>query len=92
MSSFALRSAAFDHGMPIPRRHTCQGEDVSPALEWTGRRSSGPRRRQTRARSPSSSRTPTRRAARLHTGSRDVDDAVSGHVLAAAELIGTFER
>jgi len=31
-----LRSPAFEHGREIPARHTCQGEDVSPALAWSG--------------------------------------------------------
>jgi Raf kinase inhibitor-like YbhB/YbcL family protein len=31
-----LTSPAFDEGSPIPVRHTCQGEDLSPALRWTG--------------------------------------------------------
>ncbi|MEZ5122143.1 MAG: YbhB/YbcL family Raf kinase inhibitor-like protein [Solirubrobacterales bacterium] len=31
-----LRAAAFDAHAPIPARHTGDGEDVSPALEWTG--------------------------------------------------------
>jgi Raf kinase inhibitor-like YbhB/YbcL family protein len=30
-----LRSAAFAHGEPIPERHTCDGDDVAPPLEWT---------------------------------------------------------
>lgn len=29
-----LTSPAFQHGQPIPRRHTCDGEDISPALNW----------------------------------------------------------
>jgi Raf kinase inhibitor-like YbhB/YbcL family protein len=29
-----LRSAAFDHGRVVPRRHTCDGEDLSPPLAW----------------------------------------------------------
>ena len=33
---FTLTSAAFTDGQPIPRRHTCDGEDVSPPLSWTG--------------------------------------------------------
>lgn len=33
--TFMLTSAAFLHGAPIPARHTCDGEDVSPALSWT---------------------------------------------------------
>lgn len=36
MAAFTLSSPAFkDHGS-IPTRHTCQGDDVSPALAWTG--------------------------------------------------------
>jgi Raf kinase inhibitor-like YbhB/YbcL family protein len=31
-----LSSPAFRQGQPIPRRHTCEGEEVAPALEWTG--------------------------------------------------------
>jgi Raf kinase inhibitor-like YbhB/YbcL family protein len=30
-----LRSSAFADGAAIPRRFTCEGEDVSPPLEWS---------------------------------------------------------
>ena len=30
-----LRSSGFHNGAAIPRRFTCDGEDVSPPLEWT---------------------------------------------------------
>lgn len=33
---FTLTSRAFDAGGPIPRRFTCDGENVSPDLEWSG--------------------------------------------------------
>jgi hypothetical protein len=33
---FELHSSAFAHESPIPKRHTCQGEDLSPPLEWSG--------------------------------------------------------
>jgi Raf kinase inhibitor-like YbhB/YbcL family protein len=33
--SFGLRSTAFGDGEVIPRRHTCEGEDVSPPLSWS---------------------------------------------------------
>ncbi len=36
VSSMTLRSAAFAEGAEIPMRHTCEGADVSPALEWSG--------------------------------------------------------
>jgi Raf kinase inhibitor-like YbhB/YbcL family protein len=35
MSDFALESSAFEHAKPIPARHTCEGEDLSPPLRWT---------------------------------------------------------
>jgi Raf kinase inhibitor-like YbhB/YbcL family protein len=34
--SLALSSEAFPDGGEIPSRFTCDGEDVSPPLEWTG--------------------------------------------------------
>ncbi len=34
--SFALASPAFAEGERIPRRYTCEGEDISPPLQWTG--------------------------------------------------------
>jgi Raf kinase inhibitor-like YbhB/YbcL family protein len=35
-SRLVLISGAFAHGSGIPARHTCEGENVSPPLEWTG--------------------------------------------------------
>ncbi len=34
--SLFLASAAFQPNQPIPARHTCDGEDLSPALSWDG--------------------------------------------------------
>jgi Raf kinase inhibitor-like YbhB/YbcL family protein len=31
-----VTSTAFEEGGPIPSRHTCDGDDVSPPLGWTG--------------------------------------------------------
>jgi Raf kinase inhibitor-like YbhB/YbcL family protein len=33
--AFELRSTAFGDGEAIPRRHVCDGEDVSPPLSWS---------------------------------------------------------
>lgn len=33
---FELTSPDFTHEKQIPARHTCQGRDTSPALEWKG--------------------------------------------------------
>jgi len=32
--SFELTSTAFAPGEPIPRKYTCDGENISPPLEW----------------------------------------------------------
>lgn len=34
--SLLLTSTAFANGQPIPKRYTCQGQDVSVPLAWTG--------------------------------------------------------
>jgi Raf kinase inhibitor-like YbhB/YbcL family protein len=34
--SVIVRSQAFEPGAAIPRRHTGDGEDLSPPLSWTG--------------------------------------------------------
>lgn len=31
-----VRSPVFSEGMPIPRKYTGEGQDVSPPLEWSG--------------------------------------------------------
>ena len=33
---FQLTSSAFGEGQEIPRKHTCDGDDVSPPLAWSG--------------------------------------------------------
>ncbi len=35
-ASFELRSPAFAPNGTIPREYTCEGENVSPPLEWSG--------------------------------------------------------
>jgi len=34
--AFIVKVEGFDNGAEIPRRHTCEGEDLSPALAWSG--------------------------------------------------------
>ena len=36
MSEFVLTSTAFEPGGSIPTRYTCDGQDVSPELSWSG--------------------------------------------------------
>jgi Raf kinase inhibitor-like YbhB/YbcL family protein len=31
-----ITSSAFEHGASIPDRYTCEGEDLSPPLQWSG--------------------------------------------------------
>lgn len=33
---FSLSSTVFQDGAPIPSRHTCEGDDTSPPLAWSG--------------------------------------------------------
>jgi Raf kinase inhibitor-like YbhB/YbcL family protein len=35
VAEFSLTSTAFEHGGAIARRHTCDGDDVSPPLAWS---------------------------------------------------------
>ena len=30
-----LTSSAFDQGEPIPKKYTCQGQDINPPLKWS---------------------------------------------------------
>jgi hypothetical protein len=34
--SLSLGSSAFQHDAEIPSKHTCDGQDLSPALTWSG--------------------------------------------------------
>jgi Raf kinase inhibitor-like YbhB/YbcL family protein len=34
--ALTLKSPAFSQNGSIPREHTCDGEDLAPALEWSG--------------------------------------------------------
>jgi Raf kinase inhibitor-like YbhB/YbcL family protein len=34
--SLAVKSTAFSDGGEIPRKYTCSGENISPALSWSG--------------------------------------------------------
>ncbi len=36
MTDFTITSPAFEPGQPIPRQFTCEGADISPALDWSG--------------------------------------------------------
>jgi hypothetical protein len=35
VAELAVTSTAFEAGAPIPSKHTCEGDDVSPALQWS---------------------------------------------------------
>lgn len=34
--TLALTSPAFSHQQVIPKKYTCEGEDISPPLQWSG--------------------------------------------------------
>jgi Raf kinase inhibitor-like YbhB/YbcL family protein len=148
VGDFAVTSDAFGPGDEIPRRHTCDGDDVSPALSWSdppagtralalvvddpdapvgtfthwlaanidpeagvlaegasapveGRNDFG--RVGWRGPCPPPGHGAHRYFFRLHavdapldvgsrSGRREFDRAIAGHVLATAELMGTYER
>jgi Raf kinase inhibitor-like YbhB/YbcL family protein len=148
MADFALESGAFGHAEPIPNRHTCDGEDLSPPLRWAnvpeGARSlalvvddpDAPRGIFThwvawgldpaavglgegeaasregrndfgtvgyRGPCPPPGHGRHRYVFRLYaldrdlelesgTGKADLEQAIEGHVLTTAELVGTYER
>ena len=33
---FEIVSSAFENGQPIPARYSCEGDDISPPLAWSG--------------------------------------------------------
>jgi Raf kinase inhibitor-like YbhB/YbcL family protein len=35
MPEFELTSIAFNDGQPIPRKYSCEGDNVSPPLDWS---------------------------------------------------------
>jgi Raf kinase inhibitor-like YbhB/YbcL family protein len=35
MAEFELTSIAFNDGQPIPRKYSCEGDNVSPPLDWS---------------------------------------------------------
>jgi len=34
--AFQIKSSAFKNGERIPKKYTCEGEDISPPVEWSG--------------------------------------------------------
>jgi hypothetical protein len=34
--AMTIKSSAFEHNGPIPAKYTCDGDDVSPPLAWSG--------------------------------------------------------
>lgn len=148
VADLTLTSIAFEEGREIPRRHTCEGDDFSPPLAWSGLPdgtrslalvvddpdapggtfthwlawgidpgSSGlgeGERAPVEGRNgfgttgyrgpcPPPGHGPHRYFFRLHAldsdldlsagvDKQDVEQALQGHVLATAELVGTYER
>ena len=36
MADLTLSSPSFRNNQPIPAKHSCEGQDASPALKWEG--------------------------------------------------------
>jgi Raf kinase inhibitor-like YbhB/YbcL family protein len=148
MAEFALESNAFENAQAIPRRHSCEGEDVSPPIRWSnlpegtrslalvvddpdapggvfthwiawgldpaaeglGEGDSAPREGQNdfgasgyRGPCPPPGHGRHRYVFRLYaldaepelavgSGKAELEQAIEGHVLTTAELVGTYER
>jgi phosphatidylethanolamine-binding protein (PEBP) family uncharacterized protein len=97
---FAMNSRAFKHGESIPVRHSCDGEDVSPELLWTDP-PTGTRSFALIMDDPDAPRGTHRYFFKLYALDRtldlaaqastaDLEAAMQGHILAQAELMGTY--
>jgi phosphatidylethanolamine-binding protein (PEBP) family uncharacterized protein len=90
-----LTSRAFADNGEIPSRYTCDGEDTSPDLHWSGHRTGygGPcppvgRHRYFHKLYALDTRLPDLG----HATKKDVERAMRGHILDQAELVGTYQR
>ena len=89
-----LTSPAFQNGGAIPAKYTCEGRDVSPPLAWSG---VPPQAKSWVAYnlSPGASRI-DEGAKALPAGARDGRNdwgpAMKPHVIAHAELVGTYQK
>jgi Raf kinase inhibitor-like YbhB/YbcL family protein len=105
VADWSLTSSAVAVGGTIPRRHTCDGEDRSPPLgeaaPLEGRNDFGTVGY--RGPCPPRGRGPHRYRFRLHAlgeelrlapgaGVGELERALTGNLLAVAELVGTYER
>ena len=36
MGKLQISSTAFEHQGAVPKKYTCQGDDISPPLAWSG--------------------------------------------------------
>jgi phosphatidylethanolamine-binding protein (PEBP) family uncharacterized protein len=91
------------HGEPIPPRHSCEGEDVSPPLAWSGARRNDFGITGYRGSCPPRGHGRHRYSFRLYAldsdlglragaDKRDLERALEGHTLAVVELVGSYER
>ena len=76
-----LNSSAFKEGGPIPARYTCDGRDVSPPLKW-GAVPAGAKFLALIADDPDAP----------GASKTNLEAAMEGHVLAQAQLMGTYQR
>ena len=100
-----ISSTAFGPGAAIPSRHTCEGDDVSPPLQWRG----VPESAKSLVLIVDDPDAPDPRAPKmtwvhwvlvnlpvnlggLPEGGAKPPPAMKGHALAQAELVGTYEK
>jgi phosphatidylethanolamine-binding protein (PEBP) family uncharacterized protein len=80
LAEIRLTSPAFEYGKPIPKVHTCDGDDASPVLRWTG----GPMAR-SYALDISLNLAPGATKGEL-------EQAMEQHTVAQGTLMGTYQR
>src|SRR5207244_2006599 len=85
--AFSVTSTAFKEGAGIPVKHTCDGADVSPPLAWSGAPAGPATRYLFRRYGLDTAQRPRPGAAK-----QAVEAAMKGHILATAQLMGTYAR
>jgi phosphatidylethanolamine-binding protein (PEBP) family uncharacterized protein len=101
--ALALTSPVFSHNGPIPKLYTCQGKDISPRLNWSGTRQGRNDWDRTGYGGPCPPIGRHRYVHQLYALDVVLPDlkqptkavlleAVEGHILEEAELMGTYQK
>jgi phosphatidylethanolamine-binding protein (PEBP) family uncharacterized protein len=88
--AMTLNSPAFHKNGHIPSKYTCEGQDISPPLAWVG----VPTGAKSLVLIVDDPDAPDPNAPKTVWGATksQIERAMNGHVLANAELIGTYQK